>query len=175
MGAAVAALLLAGCSSGPTAAETVVEHLPDLSSQGFTTLVCEDSAVFGEDFVAPTAPHVAQCWTGAPEDPFVWVANDLRDQLVTATGGTDVSEQACAKDVLNETTGIACRAVYVGEAGDDVLVRIVVTLADAEAVLGQVPAENVTSEDVIAALTGAELEVLIGTEPIPDAPASPAS
>lgn len=172
-GAAVAAVLLSGCASGPSVAETVPDQLPDLAAQGYTAFECDQSAVFGADFVEPSAPYVAQCWTGAPDDPFVWVANDLLDEVVLATEGVDVSQQACAKDVLNETTGIACRAVYVGEEGNDVLVRIIVTLADAAAVLGQVPEEDVTADDVIAALTGAELEVLIGTEPIPEASATP--
>ena len=64
--------------------------------------------------------------------------------------------------------GIACRAVYVGSDGDDVLVRILVTVVNIEEVIAKLPAEP-TADDVVIALKGAQLEVLIGTEPVSDA------
>lgn len=169
---AASAFALAGCSSEPPIAETVAGQLPDLTEYGYAAVECGTGTAINEDFIAPEAPYVAQCWEGAQDDPFVWVVDDLKVSVIQATEGVDASAQACAEDVLNETAGIACRAVYVGEDGNDVLVRIIVALADIDAVMAKVPAEDPTSEDVIAALAGAELEVLIGTEPIPDAGSS---
>jgi hypothetical protein len=159
-GAAVAAaafaLTLAGCSSEPSVAETVAGQLPDLSEYGYTEFECGTGTTIDDAFIVPEEPYVAHCWKGTQEDPFPWVADDLMTGIIQDTEGINATAQACDEDVLNEAAGIACRAVYVGSEGNDVLVRVIVTLS-----------ENPTSEDVIAALAGAELEVLIGTEPIP--------
>jgi hypothetical protein len=171
---AASALLLAGCSSEPPVAETVASQLPDLSEYGYTEFECGSGVTINDDFISPEPPYVAHCWKGAQDDPFVWVADDLKTSVVQATEGVDATAQACAEDVLNEAAGIACRAVYVGKEGNEVLVRIIVTLADIDAVMAKVPGENPTSEDVVAALAGADLEVLIGTEPIPAQGATPA-
>jgi hypothetical protein len=172
--AVAVALTLAGCSSEPDVAESVAGQLPDLSEYGYTEFECGTGVTINEDFVKPEAPYTATCWEGAQDDPFVWVADDLKASVIQATEGVDATAQACAEDVLNETAGIACRAVYVGSKGNEVLVRIIVTLSDIDAVMAKVPAENPTSEDVIGALAGADIEVLIGTEPIPAAGSSPA-
>jgi hypothetical protein len=165
--AAALALTLAGCSSEPSVAETVAGQLPDLSEYGYTEFECGTGTTIDDAFIVPEEPYVAHCWKGTQEDPFPWVADDLMTGIIQDTEGTNATAQACDEDVLNEAAGIACRAVYVGSEGNVVLVRVIVTLSDIEAVMAKVPAENPTSEDVIAALAGAELEVLIGTEPIP--------
>ncbi len=171
---ASAALLLGGCSSEPPVAETVATQLPDLTVEGLQTLECGSGEIIADNFVAPQAPYVAQCWTGSPETPFTQLASIIARRVAESTGGTDLSAQACPADVLNVQEGIACRAVYVGEQGNDTLVRVIVTLADLESVLANVPEESPTSDDVIAALEGAKVEVLVGSEPVPVASASPA-
>lgn len=160
-------LALAGCTS-QSVAERVGGQLPDLAEYGYEQFECGTGVTIGELFKAPEEPYRAQCWRGAKDDPFTWVADDLRTALVQATGGVDASSVACPKDVLNETAGVACRAVYVGTEGDDVLVRVIVTLPDIDAVIAKVP-EDPTPDDVVNALYGADVEVLIGTEPIPEA------
>lgn len=157
------ALALAGCSA--PVAETVGAKLPDLSEYGYAEFACAEGTTFGETFQAPEEPYRAQCWEGTQNDPFVWVADDLRTSVSQETGGVDASAQACPDDVLNEVSGIACRAVYVGKEGDEVLVRIIVVLSDIEAVMAKLP-EEPTSDDVIQSLYGADVEVLIGTEPV---------
>jgi hypothetical protein len=172
---ASATVLLAGCTSEPDVAETVAGQLPDLSEYGYTSFECGTGVTIDDNFMTPEPPYTAQCWEGTQEDPFVWVADDLKASVIQETGGVDATAQACDQDVLNETAGIACRAVYVGEEGNEVLVRIIVTLSDIDAVMEKVPAEDPTSEDVIAALAGADLEVLIGTEPIQATGATPSA
>lgn len=169
---AASALALAGCSSEPPVAETVASQLPDLSGYGYTEFECGTGVTLNDVFIAPEAPYVAHCWEGAQESPFVWVADDLKATVIQATEGVDATREACPEDVLNETTGIACRAVYVGKEGNEVLVRIIVTLSDIASVMAKVPDEDPTSQDVISALANAELEVLIGTEPISPAGAT---
>ena len=173
-GAAIA--MLAGCTSSTATAEEVGTQLPSLESMGFTAFECGTGDNIDHTFDLPEDPYVAQCWEGAPQDPFVTVAESILTEVMLATTGADVSDKACPADVLNETAGIACRAVYVGSDGDDVLVRILVTVVNIEDVIAKLPAEP-TQDDVLVALQGAQLEVLIGTEPVTDAApaASPTS
>ena len=169
-GAAIA--MLAGCTSSSAVAEEVGTQLPSLESMGFTEFECGTGDNIDQTFELPEAPYVVQCWEGTPEDPFVTVAETILTEVITATQGADVSDKACPADVLNETAGIACRAVYVGSEGDDVLVRILVTVVNIDEVIAKLPAEP-TADDVVIALKGAEVEVLIGTEPVSDAAPAP--
>jgi hypothetical protein len=166
---AAALVALTGCSSDPIVADTVAEQLPDLTADGYESFECGTGVAIDDQFIIPEAPYVAECWKGAPNDPFIGTANTIQTKVMQATGGIDVSDQACPADVLNADAGIACRAVYVGEEGNDVLIRVIVTVADLTAVLEKVPSDNPTSDDVIAALADADIEVLIGSEPVPAA------
>jgi hypothetical protein len=144
------------------------DGFPDLADQGLELFECGQGDAIGEDFQPPEdAEYQADCWAGSTGEPYYAVANSIVDDLVIATEGTDVSAQACPEDVLNASGGVACRAVLVEGDGDDVLVRIVTVLSDLEGVLSALP-EEPTDADVDAVLVDAPIEVLIGTEPLPE-------
>lgn len=173
--AAATMLGVAGCSAEPPVAQTVATQLPDLTSQGLEAFDCGSGAVIAENFTQPQEPYKAQCWKGNPDTPFTQMASIIAREVADATGGLDVTTQACPADVLNAQEGIACRAVYVGEQGNDTLVRVIVVIADLEAVLSKVPEFSPTPDDVTNALVGADIEVLVGSEPLSAASASPAA
>jgi len=169
----VGALALAACSSdADAAANKAAEALPDLSSQGLTSFECGTGEAVGGTFQKPEAPYKAECWTGSPDTTFLDIANASQDAVILATGGTDVTAEACQEDAFGDGGGIACRAVLVTEGDSTVLVRTVVVLTDPNAVIAELP-ENPTTEQVNEALTGAPLEVLVGTEPTASAAPSP--
>ena len=138
--------------------------LPDLSPLGLETFECGTGEAIGGSFQQPQDGYVAQCWTGAPAgDTFIDVANAVQDEVRLATEGVDATAVYCPEDALGDVGGIACR---VTEVDGEVLVRTVVILSDIGAVLDDLP-EEPTDQDVQAALEGAEVEVLVGTEPVP--------
>jgi len=167
-----ATLALAACS-GPSAAESVKGELPDLTSKGFTSFECGTGKAIGGSFQAPTDPQFeAQCWTGSPQDEFRDIANSVQDDVTLATSGQDVTGDVCPADSLTTQGGIACRAVLVTKGDTSVLVRTVVILADPATALAKLPA-NPTQDQIHSLLKGADLEVLVGTEPANQSPASP--
>jgi hypothetical protein len=155
-----AALMLAGCSSTEELVD-VNESLPDLAELGLESFECGTGVAIGEDFIAPEGEWVAECWRGTPEGRFDDLANQIQVEVLKATAGTDVTGAVCPEDLLNNGDAIACRAAFVPEG---TIVRTVVVLSDVEFVLNQIP-ENPTEADVDAALVGAPVEVLVGTEP----------
>lgn len=163
--ALLAGLFLTGCSTADTNADIVGGMLPELGRLGLERIECADGAALGEVFIAPESPYVAECWQGARESAFTITAHEVHDAVLAATQGIDVTDMACPKDVFNATAGIACRATYVGEEGNNVLVRVIVVLADPSGVVATMPASP-GPEDIENALTGAQIEVLVGTEPV---------
>jgi len=160
----VGALALAACSSNDKAAQTVAEQLPDLTSLGLTQFTCGEGDAIGGSFQAPEEPYVAECWKGSPDKTYLDVANSAQDAVILATGGVNITDDVCPEDSLTELGGIACRAALVGEGDSGVIVRTVVVLADPEATLGDLP-DNPTQDQINEAITGAAVEVLVGTEP----------
>lgn len=170
IGAGVA--LLAGCSSdSDAAANTVAEQLPDLTSLGLTSFECGSGDAIAGSFQAPESPYVAECWEGSPASKsFLDIANSTQDAVISATGGVNVTEDACPEDSLSAAGGIACRAALVTEGDSTVLVRTVVVLADPSTTLADLP-QNPTQDQVNEAIAGAPVEVLVGTQ----SPTGPAS
>jgi hypothetical protein len=164
--AILGAVLLAGCGSDDTSlAAEVATQLPDLSGQGYTSFECGDGEAIGDSFQEPEdATYVAQCWVGSPDGTYLDAAQLTHNEVLAATGGVDVTGNACLEDSLNVAGGIACRAAYVQRDGQAVLVRTVVVLADPLEVLGELP-EDPSQEEVFQALAGAKVEILVGTEP----------
>lgn len=148
--------------------QTVGEQLPELSGLGLTAFDCGQGVAIGDEFLKPAAPHIANCWEGERGVAFTLTATEIADLTAVQTGGVDVTAQACPADVFNASTGIACRALYVGQEGDDVLVRVIVVLSDPAGAVAKLPADP-NGDDVDAVLQGAHIEVLIGTEPVPTA------
>lgn len=170
----MSAVALSACS-GPSAAQSVKTELPDLTSKGLASFECGTGKAIGGSFQAPTDPQfVAECWTGAPADEFRDVANSIQDAVLQATSGQDVTGDVCAADSLTTQGGIACRAVLVSKGGTSVIVRTVVVLADPGKALADLPA-NPTQDQIHALLKGAQIEVLVGTEPAIQPTASPTS
>jgi len=167
--------ILAGCSGGDAdaAAKTVAGQMPDLSSQGLTSFSCGTGNAIGGSFQAPAEPFVAQCWKGSPSGSFLDVANATQDAVLAATGGVNVTSDVCPEDALSAAGGIACRAVLVTDADSSVVVRTVAVLADPATVLKDLPA-NPTQDQIHAAIEGAAIEVLVGTQsPTEDSATSP--
>jgi hypothetical protein len=160
--ALAAGVVLAGCS-GSSVADDVNGALPDLSPLGLETFECGTGEAIGGSFQQPQEGYVAQCWRGAPAgDSFIDVANIVQDEVRLATGGVDATATYCPEDALGDVGGIACR---VTEVDSEVLVRTVVILSDIDSVLDGLPDEP-TDADVQAALLGAPVEILVGTEPV---------
>lgn len=160
------ALLLAACSSGNAVAELAATGLPDLTADGFEAMECSEGVVLGDAFVEnEDADYRSECWSGTPESPFFEVAQGIVDDVVIAIDGEEFSLEACPPDVLNERGGVACRAALVGEEGDEALVRIVVVLTELDLVLASLE-EGASQEEIVAALEGQSVEILIGTEPV---------
>jgi hypothetical protein len=166
--AVAAVVALAAC--GTPASERAIEAFPDLSDEGFTQFECGTGDAIGAQFQPPQDEQFgAQCWSGAPGKPYTDYANDVVDQVVVETEGLDVSASVCPEDLLSQTSAVACRAVQVeGEGeGEDVLLRIVVLLRNLDDVLAALP-EEPTPEQITAVLEGADIELLVGTEPLPE-------
>ena len=162
--AAAAILTLAACSSGADdLAAQVGGKLPELTSQGLESFPCGEGDAIGGSVQAPKDPYVAQCWKGSPNDTFLDVANATADAVALATGGSNVTSEACPEDAFGVGGGIACRAALVTEGDSSVLVRTVVVLSDPKTVLASLP-EDPSQEQIREALKGASVEVLIGTE-----------
>jgi hypothetical protein len=165
------AATLAGCSSDSDAlANKVAGELPDLTADGLTTFECGSGQAIGGSFQSPADPYVAQCWKGSPDKTFQDVANSVADDVALATGGQNVTSDVCPDDALSAAGGIACRAALVTDGDQSVLVRTVVVLADPETVLKDL-SENPTQDQINEAVTGAAVEVLVGTQ----SPTEPAS
>ncbi len=160
-----AALAVAGCSA-PTAADEAREQLPDLSGFGLASFECGTGRALGSDFTPPSDDtYVAQCWAGSATSGIDTLADDVQREVLAATGGEDVSAEACARDASSGSASVACRAVLVTKVDTRVLVRTLVVLADIDALLADLP-DNPTDAEIDAALNGADVEVLVGTEPI---------
>ena len=172
--AIVIAGMLAGCSgANDTLAAQVTGQLPDLTENGFTSFTCGDGEAIGDSFQQPEGGDFdAVCWKGAPAGTYLDAANTAQDRVIEATGGTNVTAEVCPEDALSAAGGIACRAVRVDKDGETVLVRTVAVLADPTEVLGALPADP-TQEQIQAALAGAKVELLIGTEPLVTNPVEP--
>lgn len=161
---AVGLAMLTACSnSSDDLAAKVGGQLPDLTSQGLESFPCGDGDAIGGSFQAPKEPYVAECWTGSPSGTFLDVANSAADAVALATGGSNVTSEACPDDAFSAAGGIACRAALVTEGDASVLVRTVVVLAEPKQVLANLP-EEPTQEQIREALKGASIEVMIGTE-----------
>ncbi|PKQ26449.1 MAG: hypothetical protein CVT64_05060 [Actinobacteria bacterium HGW-Actinobacteria-4] len=159
-------LALSACSSGTPASELAEAGLPDLTPGGYASMECSEGVVLGEAFVAnEDTAYRAECWSGSPQLPFFEVANDIAADVVIVIDGEDYSLSACPPDVLSERGGVACRAVLVGEQGNEALVRIVVVLSDLDTVLASLETDA-SQDEIVAALEGQSVEILIGTEPI---------
>lgn len=169
--AILGAVFLAGCGSDDTSlAAEVATQLPDLSEQGYASFECGAGEAIGESFQEPADPaYVAQCWVGSPDGTYLDAAQLTHNDVLAATGGVDVTGNACLEDSLNVAGGIACRAAYVQRDGQSVLVRTVVVLANPLEVLGELP-EEPSQEEVFEALAGAKVEILVGTEPTTASP-----
>ena len=162
------ALVLAACSGGTPSTETAQAYLPDLSAEGYTAFECGTGDAIGEFFQAPAdEAYVAQCWRGTPGESFVDVANHLQDNLALHELAFDGTSTYCPEDVLGDVGGIACRVVVVDDGGDQTLIRTVVILSDIEGVLANL-SDDPTDQEVADALTTAPVEVLVGTEPVPE-------
>ena len=157
--------MLAGCSGGSdAAAKTVADQLPDLTSLGLTSFECGSGDAIAGSFQAPAAPFVAECWEGSPAGKtFLDIANSTQDAVMSATGGVNVTDDACPADSLSAAGGISCRAVLVTEGDSTVLVRTVVVLADPSTTLAGLP-QDPTQDQVNEAIAGAPVEVLVGTQ-----------
>ena len=160
----VGSLALAACSNNDKAANEVADQLPDLTSVGLTEFTCGEGDAIAGSFQAPEDPYVAECWKGSPDKTFLDVANSAQDAVILATGGVNVTSDVCPEDSLSAAGGIACRAALVGEGESGVIVRTVVVLADPETALVNLP-ESPTQEQINESITGAAVEVLVGTEP----------
>ena len=163
--ALLCAVLLAGCSSSGSLASDVADQLPDLTEQGFTSFECGDGDAIGESFQEPAeGDYVAQCWVGSPSGTYLDAVQLTHNKVLEETGGVDLTASVCPADSLTAAGGIACRAAYIERGGESVLVRTVVILAEPREVLADLP-ESPTQEDILTALVGAKVEILVGTEP----------
>lgn len=139
------------------------DNLPDLSVQGLTRMECGASSVWGSELEPASRPYVQECWKGSPELPFDQEAEDIMYTIMAATDARDVSDLVCPEDAFYDTAAVACRAALDGE----VLYRTVVALTDPGSVVGALPDEP-TEAEIDAALKGADVEVLVATEPAPE-------
>lgn len=163
------ALALAACSSSSDeAAKAAAEALPDLSAQGLESFACGDGEAIGGTFQAPEDPYVAECWKGAPEGTFLDVANQSQDAVLAETGGVNITSDVCPEDAFGVGGGIACRATLVTEGDSSVVVRTVVVVVNPEDVLADLP-DDPSQGELEEALKGAEVEVLVGTQPTTEA------
>jgi hypothetical protein len=161
----VGALMLSACSSDTdAAAKAAAEALPDLTEQGLEPFTCGEGDAIAGTFQVPEAPYVAECWKGAPDATFLDVANETQDAVLAATGGTNITAEVCPEDAFGVGGGIACRAVLVTEGDSTVIVRTVSIVANAEEVLAVLP-QDPSQDELEEALKGAQVEVLVGTEP----------
>ncbi len=160
------ALALAACSSSNPALDRAEEAAAGIVSSDYSAIECADSTVFGPQW-DPQEDQVfgAECWFGTPGEPFYEVADGLSVSILEGYEATDVSMQTCPQDSFNETGGIACRAFAFEEDDDRVLLRVIVVIRDIEAVLAPI-GEGSSEEDVYDAIEAAEIEILVGTEPL---------
>ncbi len=154
---------LAGCS-GSGQAQDAADNLPNLEVQGLARIDCADSTVWGGDLEPTRGPYVQECWRGAPELPFDEEADDIMYSILAATDAVDVTDAVCPQDALYASAAVACRAANEG----DVLYRVVVALTDPATVVGTLPDEP-TDEQIDDALAGAQVEVLVATQEVPEA------
>lgn len=167
-------MVLTACSnSSDDLAAEVGAKLPDLTSQELESFPCGDGDAIGGSFQTPEEPYVAQCWRGSPAQTFLDVANSIADEVALATGGSNVTSDACPEDSFSVAGGIACRAALVTDGDASVLVRSVVVLSEPRKVLENLP-EEPTQEQIREALKGASVEVLIGTQSPTASESSPA-
>jgi hypothetical protein len=161
----VAAAALTACSApADELANTVAGQLPDLTPQGLTSFECGSGDAIGGSFQEPNEPYVAECWQGSPAGKtFLDVANSTQDAVIQATGGTDVTADACPEDSLSSAGGIACRAALVTKGTETILVRTVVVLADPSTALAGLP-QDPTQDQINEQISGAAVEVLVGTQ-----------
>ncbi|WP_144018605.1 hypothetical protein [Demequina sp. NBRC 110051] len=157
---AAAALAAAGCT-GPAQAERAADNLPDLTSDGLTTIDCGE---LQQDALTPVEdPYVRQCWTGAPDVAFDALADDVIGSITSATDAEDVTAFICPDDVIIADVAFACRAAY----DDEVMYRVVVSLPDPAAVVDQLPDEP-TDAEIEQAAAGQSVEVVVQTEKTPE-------
>lgn len=160
---ALGVLALGAC--GASAQDVAVDNFPDLTERGYASVDCGSGEVLS-DVPAPTADTAAmECWEGAPGVPFYTAADEIASRIMIDTEGQDLTDTACPEDFLNDAGGVACRAVLVGDEGDQVVVTIVVALADVLSILDVLP-EEPTQPEIDEALRDAQIEVLIGTDPV---------
>ena len=152
-----AALALAGCSSVPDV------ELPDIADLGLEPIACADTATMG-GLPIDGDDTQAECWIGTPEDGFIRVADSVRDLLLESTGGEDITEALCWDDTLTDVEGSACRAVLVGDTESGAVASVIIAMTDAAAVTADL-ADEPSEEDVDAAISGAEIEVMVFSEP----------
>jgi len=167
--AGVTVAALAACSAPANELpNTVAGQLPDLTSLGLTSFECGSGDAIGGSFQEPKDPYVAECWKGSPQGKtFLDIANSTQASVIQATGGSDATSDACPEDSLSSAGGISCRAALVTKGSQMVLVRTVVVLADPSAALTGLP-QNPTQDQINEKISGAAVEVLVGTQPTSD-------
>ena len=159
--AAGACMLALTACSGPSQAERAADQLPDLTSDGLTSVDCGD---LQQDALTPVEdPYVRECWTGAPAEAFDALADDVIGSITAATDAEDVTAFICPDDVIIADVAFACRAAY----DDEVMYRVVVSLPDPAAVVDQIPDEP-TDDQIAQAAAGQPVEVVVQTEKTPE-------
>ncbi|WP_156162340.1 hypothetical protein [Demequina iriomotensis] len=160
----LAAAVLAAAALAACGASTPDTELPDLSGLGLASTPCEDTEQMA-GIVADQPDAVLACWTGAPEDGFVDAADAVLDLVLAANpDAEDVTGALCWDDTVTDAEASACRAVLVGDLEDGSIVSAVVALADPAGVVGGISDEP-TEDEVAEALAGADVEVLVFSEP----------
>ncbi|WP_062464262.1 hypothetical protein [Demequina soli] len=164
---AVAATVLVAATLAACGSPTPDTTLPDLSGLGLEAVSCDDTTKMA-GIGAEAADAEVACWTGTPDGTFITTADAiLKDLLADNAGGEDVSKALCWDDSVNGDDASACRAILVGDVTDGMIVSTVVALKDPAAVLGGL-SDNPTDDEVAKALTGADVEVLVFSEPAAD-------
>ncbi|WP_062289107.1 hypothetical protein [Demequina phytophila] len=160
----VAAAVLAAATLTACGSSTPDTELSDLSGLGLTAADCSDTVqMAGIESDDPGA--VVECWTGSPEDGLIATADATLAQLLADNpDGDDVTEALCWDDTLTDAEASACRAILVGSTSDGAVVSAVLALKDPAAVIGAI-SDDPTEAEIEEALTGAEIEVLVFSEP----------
>ncbi|MDN4476492.1 hypothetical protein QQX09_11565 [Demequina sp. SYSU T00192] len=162
--AGVAAAVLAAAALTACGTALPDTELSDLTALGLESVPCEDTVQMA-GIQSDDDQAVIECWTGAPDDGIIATADAVLEALLADNAGAeDVSAALCWDDTVTDAEASACRAILVGDTTDGAVVSAVLALKDPGAVIGELP-DAPTDDEVEAALAGADVEVLVFSEP----------
>ncbi|WP_062313641.1 hypothetical protein [Demequina rhizosphaerae] len=161
-GVAAAALVAATLSAcGSSIPDT---ELSDLSGLGLEKVECADTVQMA-GIESDDDEAVIECWTGAPDAGLLATADAVLELLLADNSGAeDVSAALCWDDTVTDAEASACRAILVGDTTDGAVVSAVLALKDPVSVIGEL-SDDPTDDEVESALAGADVEVLVFSEP----------